>query len=422
MKINRHVTVFAAALVLPLFLVSGPAEAASLANSETVGFISAGNGTAGISQTVSVVAPRLAGTTVEVVAWNGKAAATIDVKLNSRGQGAGTWIPQSSGTWTVGASGSALTSEYSKVSIAAVPTVNSIFVPDKAARFQPMGLISVVEATDGTAHVQGKVTFYEANLGRLGEVAVSPLPGERALANFTWTPPAAGNYAFWTKFEPIDDDESGTPATQPSVSGVSYLPVEEHPVLIQLLMPPVMRVGQPTPVVAQLPDIYRGTVSLVIDGRDVSSPKETEGGLATFEWTPTHTGLMEVELSLLASNHARLADIAPDRRIVRQMINVQPRLLPNPISITPVLNGVSQPPWVDGDMLDYPAGARISLVMSTGNGAGVTVEQRGACLLNRTTLVTPARGGGCTITVKSPGDAKFGSNSATVLITSSVGN
>lgn len=421
MKITRQVTVLAAALILPMSLAAGPAEAASRSTSEPVGFISAGNGTAGISQTVSVYAPKLAGTTVEVVAWNSHAASTINVKLNARGQGGGTWIPQSSGTWTVGASGSALTSEYSKVSIAAVPTVTSIFVPDKGARFQPMGLISVVEATDGTAHVQGKVTFYEANLGRLGEVAVDPLPGERALANFTWTPPAAGNYAFWTEFEPANDEESGTPATQRSVSGVSYLPVTEHPVLIQLLMPPVMRVGKPTPVVAQLPDIYRGTVSLVIDGREVSAPKETEGGLATFEWTPTHTGLMEVELSLLSSNHERLADVAPDRRIVRQMINVQPRLLPNPISVTPVVNGVPGAAWADGDILDYPAGARIPLVTSTGNGAAVTVEQRGACLLNRTTLVTPARGGGCTVTFKSPGDAKFASNSATVIVTSSVG-
>jgi hypothetical protein len=152
----------------------------------------------------------------------------------------------------------------------------------------------------------------------------------------------------------------------------------------------------------------------MVDDRKVSPDKETEGGLAMFKWTPVHTGLTDVQLELQSNRHP-LVD-----RIVTQTVDVQPLLTPNPISVTPVLNGVPGAPWADGDVLDYAAGSRVSLVMSTGNGAGVVLEQRGTCLLNGTTLTVPPTGGGCTVKFSSPGDAKYATNSAQVLITSSV--
>lgn len=394
---------------------AAPAVAASADSDATTGFVSAGNGVAGVEQRVDVVAPGLANTTVEVVAYSNRGSDVAYANLNAKGQGSAVIVPTAAGSWTVAASGDGLSLKESVIRVEAVPTISYVYVPNKAQRFVPMGLIASVHTSEGSAPVSGTVTFYEASLGRLGEVKVESQEGQaHAVANLTWTPPDAGTFAFHTVFEPAVDQETGTPALEASVSGTGYLPVVTHPVAVQLLMPPVMRIGRPAFVIAQLPDIYRGTVSLLVDGRAVSPDKETAGGLATFEWLPVHTGLTDVQLELQNERHPRL------ERLVTQTVDVQPRLVPNPISVSPVINGVAGPPWADDDVLDYPAGTRVTLVMSTGNGAGVVVSQRGRCLLNGTTLVVPSGGGGCRVTFSSPGDAVFATNSAEVLITSSV--
>ncbi len=392
-----------------------PAVAAGADSGAPTGFVAAGNGVAGVAQRVDVVAPGLANTTVEVVAYSARGSDVAYASLNAKGQGSAVIVPTAAGTWTVAASGDGLDLRESTIRVDAVPTTSRVYVPNKAERFIPMGLLATVHTSEGSAPVSGTVTFYEASRGRIGEVKVASEEGQsHAVANLTWTPPDAGTYAFHTVFEPAADPETGTPAVGASASGTGYLPVVTHPVAVQLLMPPVMRIGVPAFVIAQLPDIYRGTVSLLVDGRAVSPDKETAGGLATFDWVPLHTGLTDVQLELQNERHPRL------ERLVTQTIDVQPRLVPNPISVSPVIDGVAGAPWADDDVLDYPAGTRVTLVMSTGNGAGVIVNQRGRCLLDGATLVVPAGGGGCRVTFSSPGDARFATNSAQVLITSSV--
>lgn len=411
MKVSTR-SVISVMLASSVVMVGVPTMA--MAATQNQGVVATGNGTAGVAQTVSVVAPKSANSTLEVVASLGGAGDVISVKLDSRGQGSVSWTPQSSGTWTVGSSGDGISLVMSKPVIAAVPTTNDIYIANKAERFKPMGLISVVTATEGNAAVAGTVTFYEANRGRLGAVNVQAGQGEKAVANLTWTPPAQSTYAFHSVFTPANDAETGTAATQASDSGVSYLEVTESAVPVQLLMPPVMRVGHPAPVFAQLPEINRASVRLDVDGRPVSPSKSTEGGLAEFAWTPTHTGLTYVQLELEGTHHP-LAD-----RLVTQTINVQPDRIPNPISVSPVVNGVVGAPWADGQLVTYPAGASVSLVTSSGNGAVVTFKQIGKCQVKGTTLTLPVTGGGCSVTFSAPGDATYASNSATVIVSSSV--
>lgn len=403
-----------AATVVGASLIAAALPASAATKPQNQGIVASGNGTAGVAQTVDVIAPKSPNATLDVVATLGSASDTMSVTLDAKGEGHVTWVPDAAGTWTVGAAGEGLSLRMSKSVISAVPTTNDIYIPNKAARFQPMGLISLVTATQGEAEVSGTVTFYEANLGRLGEVTLEPGQGERGLANFTWTPPGAGTFAFHSTFTPSTQTLAGTAATQPSVSGTSYLTVEEHAVPIQLLMPPVMRVGRPALLIAQLPDINRASVRLDVDGRPVSPSKLTDGGLATFSWTPTHTGLTYVQLELEGTHHP-LAD-----RLVTQTVNVLPDRIPNPISVTPVVNGVAGSPWANGQVLSYPAGTQVTLVTSSGNGAAVTFEQAGTCTVSGSTLGLPVLGGGCTITFSAPGDAEFASNRATVTVTSSV--
>ena len=415
MKISNAMRGLVVAAVAVTVTISA-ASAGAAGTPESDGIVATANGTAGVAQTVDVIAPRSPNATLEVVATKAGASAVMPVTLDARGEGSVTWVPQSSGSWTVGASGEGLSLRMTKAVIAAVPTVTDIFIPNKAAYFQPMGLISVVHATEGDAIVSGTVTYYEANLGRLGAVKVDESNHEYALANLTWTPQGAGTYAFWTTFTPANDYESGTPTSQPSVSGTSYLTVQEHRVPLQLLMPPSMRIGKPSLVIAQLPDIERANVSLLVDDRPVSASQQSDGGVAVFKWVPLHTGVTDVQLSFVSDHHP-LAD-----RVVTQTVNVLPRQLPNPISVTPVVNGSAGKPWANDDVLTYPAGSAITLVTSTGNGAAVTVTQRGKCLVTGSTLYVPAAGGGCKVTFSAPGDAVFDSNSAEVIISASVGS
>ena len=104
-------------------------------------------------------------------------------------------------------------------------------------------------------------------------------------------------------------------------------------------------------------------------------------------------------------------------REVTQTIDVQPQLPPNPISVTPVVNGVSGKPWAEDDVLTFVGGTQIDLVASTGNGAGVTITQRGPCALNGARLILPKAGGGCRVIISAPGDARFGPNAAELLLT-----
>lgn len=410
----RSIALVSSIALATLSATSGQAQAAS-ASSTVRGVVAAGNGVAGVEQRVDVIAPKLAGATVEVVAYSGRKSDVAYATLNAKGQGSATFTPSTSGTWIVAASGPGLSLAESRIHVDAVPTVNTIYVPNKAERFKPMDLSSMVESTDGTAFVKGKVTFYEVTRGRLGSVDVEAGPGDsHAVATFTWTPPGAGNFAFTSVFEPANDPQTGTPAVEASDSGTSYVEVQESRVLVQLLMPPVLRIGKPAFVIAQLPERYRGTVSLSVDGRAVSPDKDTVDGRAVFEWVPLHGGLTEVELELQNDRHPRL------ERLVTQPVYIEPRLIPNPISVSPVIDAVAGKPWADNDILDYPAGTRVTLVTSTGNGAGVTIEQLGKCMLDGATLVVPPTGGGCRVMFSSPGDARFATNGAEVLITSSV--
>ncbi|MGI9135997.1 MAG: hypothetical protein ACR2JS_02915 [Candidatus Nanopelagicales bacterium] len=385
-------------------------NAAQLAST---GIVAAGNGTVGVQQVVSVVAPKLHDTVVTVTASLAYLNDTLTITLNSKGQGHTTWTPEAAGPWLLAAD-SSLGLASSRPTIAAVPTMTEIFVPDKATRFQPMSLTATVTSGAGDALVVGTVTFYEAYLGRLGASEVTTLPGQRGIASFSWTPPAEGSYQFIAKFEPTPDDQSGAEAVSASQSEYSPLKVVTHPTAIQLLMPPVMRIGHPSLVMAVLPTRYTGTVSLVVDGREVSPARQAVNGYTAFSWVPTHTGLTYVTLELIAGELPR------SDREVTQTVNVQPQLLPNPISVSPVIAGAAGTPWADQDVLSYPAGSRIDLVSSTGNGAGVNIAQRGACLLSGATLFVPESGGGCLVTFSAVGDGSFAANSAQVLISSAV--
>ncbi len=94
---------------------------------------------------------------------------------------------------------------------------------------------------------------------------------------------------------------------------------------------------------------------------------------------------------------------------------------PNPMSVTPIVDGVAGSPWQNKGVLRYAAGSRVQLVMSTGSGTAVDLEVLGPCLLSGNSLFMPATGGGCVVQFSAPGGPNNSANEAQVLITASAG-
>ena len=410
-------------------------ESAKRATLEAV--IAAPNGTAGLPITVTVVAPKLANQDVSLQATLGSTNADIDeVSLDARGRGAISWTPPLAGTWSITAPNAQVPIQGSSPVIGAMPTSTTIVVPNRATRFEPLTLLANVDtgatvrtlgeaAAKQSTQITGTVTFYEVYLGRLGAVDVKALPGQ-AVASFEWTPPIQGDYAFYAVFTPTDGTNtsagastSGTPTTGPvstagSMSPVAYLTVLERPTIVALRMPQVIRVGQPAVIGVDLPTMFRGTVSFLVDDEPISPDREAEFGKTGTVWTPLAPGLRTVTVELQSALFPRL------ERRVEQQVQVLPELVPNPISVTPVIKGEPQDPWEDGSVLVVQGGTRIPLVMSTGSGAPVNLAQRGGCLVSGSTLLTPAAGGGCLITFSTVGSGGLGPNSASVVISAEV--
>lgn len=416
------------AAVLSAALVLGGAATASAATTSTGSLqpiIGVPNGTAGVPLTITVIAPKLAGQTIGLSASLDNALTPVDdVTLDARGRGYVSWTPPYAGKWTVASSNGNTAVAPGSAVIAPMPTTTDLIVPNRWTRFDPLTLVATVNtgetprvlgeaAVEDSLKVEGTVTFYEVYRGKLGSAKVTGLPGEAA-ATFSWWPPQYGDYAFYAVFEPSTTPAGGPIATSGSRSPIPHLVVSEHRTLVAMRMPEFVYVDQPTLVTAVLPEAFDRYVSFTVDDRPISPDRPAVDGKAEAEWTPLEPGVHTVSIELKDDRFPRI-----ERRI-DQLINVLPQPVPNPISVSPVIKGVAQKPWVDGQVLAWQGGQRIPLVMSTGSGAPVNLSQKGGCLITGSTVVTPPTGGGCVVTFSTVGDGGFGPNTATVIISSDV--
>jgi stage V sporulation protein SpoVS len=282
--------------------------------------------------------------------------------------------------------------------------------------------------------IQGKVIFTEAVRGVIGEAVVRSAPGAVALARLDWVPQGTATFSVTAAFVPTVAQSTGTVSYAASTSEPSAFTVGVDRKRVQLLMPQTVHVGVPAFVAVNVDEDRRGSVSITVDGRAISPDKPVEGGMVEFLWTPLRKGVADVEVIFheLGVDDAR-RDSTSDgvrtdierldlSRVVDQEINVQAQRRPNPISVTPVVDGIAGSPWQNRGVLRYPAGSRVWLVMSTGTGTAVNLEVLGTCLLSGNSLFMPATGGGCVVRFSAPGGPNNSSNEAEVLITVPVGS
>ena len=399
------------------------------------GIIATGNGTAGIAQSIDVISPRQAGSSVSLGISLGQASQQATVNLDRLGVGRVSWTPTAAGTWSIGSTGFASVASTS----VALPTITQLAIPTNPARFRPLTLIATVDTSDlrttrSVAPITGKVIFTEVTRGVIGEAAVTSDSGGASRARIDWIVPGSATFAVTAAFVPSSVPESGGALYGASTSELAYFTAGLDPKLVHLLMPQTVRVDVPALVAVTIDDDRKGSVSVTVDGRAISPDKPVEDGLVEFLWTPGVKGPADVEVVFHepgiddARRSSTTDGVRTDTQrldlshVVDQVINVLARRPPNPISVTPVIDGVAGSPWQNRGVLRYVAGTRVRLVMSTGTGTAVDLEVLGPCLLSGNSLFMPVTGGGCVVRFSAPGGPNKSSNEAEVLITVPVGS
>ena len=409
------------ALVAPAHVASAPIQERILAT---------GNGTAGIEQSIDVISPSQAGSSVTLGISLGQASQQATVNLDRFGVGRVSWMPLASGAWSISSTGfSSITA-----TTAAMPTITQLAIPTNPTRMTALPLIATIESGDLLTsrpgeQIRGKVVFTEVVRGVIGEAVVRSAPGAVAVARLDWVPQGTATFSVTAAFIPTASQQTGTVSYAPSTSEPSVFTVGIDFKRVQLLMPQTVRIGIPTYVAVNVEENRRGSVSLSVDGRAISPDKSVDGGLVEFLWTPLRKGVANVEVTFHepgvddARRNTTTDGVQTDiqrldlGRYVNQEINVLAQRRPNPISVTPVVDGVAGAPWQNRGVLRYAPGSRVRLVMSTGSGTAVDLEVLGPCLLSGNSLFMPVTGGGCVVRFSAPGGPNNSSNEAQVLIT-----
>ncbi len=399
-----------AALALVIGVASAPGAGAAPRRPVAAPVVAAANGTVGLPQTVTVIAPGLKGQTATVLfSLNGTAVAQQALALNAQGGGTFTWTPPASGAWTIGGVGSLAGVPAVPVTVAAVPTRTILSAVNFAQPGSPTTMTVTVEATGGNYAPQGTVTISNGYGGTYGTIPLSGQGSGLASGTFSWTPPSIGTYPIVASYLPSAGMGGSANATG-STSTASVAVVGTVP-LVTLRLPAVFTIGDPTTVTAVISNpLLTGTAAFLnnINGAvtGISGSLPIVSQTASAGWTPGTVG-----------NQLIIADFSATNTTVSgsssQAIAVRPIGPADGMSVQ--ANGlgvlsVNTPALAKG-------GQRIPISTASGSGAAVNLAEGGPCLLQGATLVTPKAGGTCVVTASSPGAGPFSANSAAFVIT-----
>ena len=244
------------------------------------GIIATGNGTAGVSQSIDVISPSQAGSSVTLAISLGQTSQQASVSLDRLGVGRMQWTPATSGLWSIASTGFTST----KSTAVAMPTTTQLAIPTNPARYRSLPFIATIETGDirGSLSGQdiiGKVIFTEVTHGIIGQAVVRSSSGTSVRARIDWAPPGSATYAVTAAFVPSVSTETGGTVYAASTSELAYFTAGLDPKRVQLLMPQTNRVDMPSYVSVTVDDDRKGSVSLTVDGRAVSPDKPI------MEWT-----------------------------------------------------------------------------------------------------------------------------------------
>ena len=406
-RLLRTVAVAALAATVGLSVV-GVADAAPAKRAKRPApVVATANGTVGISQAVSVVAPTLANQTVSVsFALNGTVLGTVPVALNGQGGGTIAWTPPAAGSWTIDGVGSLAPAPAVTVTASPITTRTVLSTVNQAQVGVPTTMVVTVESNAGSYDPQGTVAITNGSGTTYGTVTLTPTGGGTAQGSFVWTPPSIATYPFTAAYTPAAGIGGAANATGSSSS--DEIQVLGTQPLVTLRLPSVFTIGDPVTLTALVnqPNLggsaafsvnVNGTVSFI----SPSIPNVL--GVSNFSWTPTTLGNQFMTASFSSST------TPPVSGVNTQAIAVVPQGGADPMSVQASGVGVLK----TNTPVTLASGSRTSLSASSGSGAAVNLSESGPCLLSGATLIAPAGNGICTVTASSPGGGQFSGNSAT---------
>lgn len=399
-----------------LALIASAGISAPAATAATPALIGSANGVVGIAQTVEVRAPKLAGQRIGLnFSLAGQVRTTATVALNSAGAGSTVWIPSDAGAWSIAGAGSFSSASASNLTVAAVPTITTLYAANQAPVNTPTTLTAVVAPTGGVTTPSGSVIFTDQFGATLGSVPLVSTAAGLGIANFAWTPtsPSPGITVTATYSPSSGAGGSANALVSSSTDGIQ---VTSGTPVVSLKLPGTLVVGRATDVTAIVAGVtgsdgspIQGSVALInnVNGAvtGISGSLALTGSQATASWTPTSSGNQLIAAQFSATNSFVSGSDT-------QAVNVLPAPGADPISL-----GVQgSAAWPAGGTVSAPANASLQLFATTGSGAPASISESGPCLVNGNTLVTSTAASTCTLTVSSPGTTAFAASQATVTI------
>lgn len=372
--------------------------------------ISVANGTVGIGQAVTVVAPSLANQTVTLQFSLGPTPISQQqVALNAQGGGTVVVTPPAAGTWTVSGLGGLARASSITIAVAPITTQTLMSTPNAAGLGLPTALVATVESSAGSYVPQGTVVFTNPAGAPYGSAPLVPSGSGLATATLMWTPSALGQFTVAASYQPATG-AGGVPNAGTSTSS-DLLDVFTSVPLVTLRGPATYEQGEPVTLTTLIsnPQLAGSAAFLNnVNGTvtSIAGSQPAVNGQVTTSWTPTVLGNQFV-ITQFSSTTGNASGS------VQQAISVQPPGPADPMSVQLTGVGVlkvNQP-------ASAAAGARLTVSSASGSGAAVNLSESGPCLLQGAVLVTPSSSATCILTASSPGGGAYSANTASFAIT-----
>jgi len=380
--------------------VSASAEAA------TRGGVFAPNGMVGVAEQIEVQVSGLAGQTITLGVSSGANASTLQAIVSAQGWASASWTPTAAGAWTIAALGSALSAGSTTITVVPVPTYTVLLAQQSVQQGVSNTLEGAVVAPIGTIAPTG--TVYLATAGGNG-ITTQPLSGTVGTATSTvglpWTPTTGGATAIQATFQPSNGNftTSTSPISQPFATTANTT--------VAMRWPANLYSGSTTVLQAVLgAGMPNGSVAFTMDGTGISGSIPTVNGVASYQWTPTTSGVHTISVSYTGNPVAGQAGQASGTN--SQVVNIQGARAVDNIVVDPP----TQPVWNIARPIVMTAGTTVTLAATTTSNTTVLFNEQGPCVINGSVL-TALSAGQCQVTAFTAGNAALKPGSETYTIT-----
>lgn len=377
-----HIAASAALLLGVLGLTMVPAQAATAS-----GF---GNGTVGVTEVITALGVCPSSELFFSANYsNGTVSNSDPVYADINGNATIYWTPSIAGQITQASIGSTCTPvPLGGASIAAVGTTTTVNAPNNAqVGVATKILVTVQSSSQSSYNPTGNVVVKDINGVTLQTMGLTPGPGSgQAYAYYWWTPASAGSYTFQGTY---GGDSSSIGSTSPQDVTIAT----QSGVPISLNLPPTMTVGVPQTLKASVsPSTIQGSVGFTQNGVPISASVPLVNGVATYQWTPTLSGQVQIGANYTTNQGASGS--------TTQNITITTGPVANDV-ITLIQPGVGQ--WSPNATYALGQGTTITFQAGTLSGAPVSLSDTGPCTTSGLTLTVGVATGQCILIAKSVG-------------------